>query len=137
MPFKWKPMPGKVVVEILPPKERTGGKIILLETTREESNMGTVIAVPEDAVVDGTLMQPFVAVGDIIVFGKYAGTSVVNGENRDQKLVIMREVDILTIVEADAPITEAPAIPTGEYDDPAGPPPETLDPAMRGEEPLL
>lgn len=93
--------------------------------------MGTVIAVPDDAVVDGTLMQPFVQKGDIVVFGKYAGTSVVDGEDRDRKLVIMREVDILTIVEADAPITEAPAVPKGELDDPAGPPPEDLDPAMQ------
>jgi len=126
-------MPGKVVVEVLPTKERTAGKIILVSSAREESNMAKVIAVPEDAVVDGTLMQPFVDVGDIVLFGKYSGTSVSSGDpnERDKKFIILREVDILTIVSSEEPITEAPAIPAGDVDDVAGPPPETLDPAMQ------
>lgn len=116
--IKWLPMPGKVVVEIEGIPEKKVGSIILLGKKAEEMNVGTVIAVPDDAVVDGQQIAPYITVGARVVFGKYAGTELSVSNDRQKRYVIMREVDILTEVKSDA--EDIAEVPVGPVEDVVG-----------------
>lgn len=111
-------MPGKVVIEIEGIPEKMVGKIVLLGKKAEEMNVGTVIAVPDDAVVDGQQIAPYVQKGQRVVFGKYAGTELSVSTDRQKRYVIMREIDILTIVETDA--EDIREVPVGPEEDVVG-----------------
>ena len=119
---KFRPMPGKVVVEIAEVGERTYGNLILPAPARDAPTLGKVIAVPEDAVVDGQEITAFVQVGDWVVFGKYAGNEIKVTNDRRKKYVVMREIDILAIVEEVPEVLEP--IPAGDVDDVVGPEPD-------------
>lgn len=119
--IKWLPMPGKVVVEIQGIEEKKVGSIILLGKRAEEMNVGIIVAVPADAVVDGQEITAYVQVGQRVVFGKYSGTELSVSTDRLKRYVVMREVDILTIVESyDAEVEE---VPIGPEEDVVGPDP--------------
>jgi co-chaperonin GroES (HSP10) len=54
---------------------------------------------PGTRLEDGRRCEPDVKVGDRVLFGKYAGTSIkVEGE----ELLVMREADLLAVVTADS-----------------------------------
>lgn len=91
-----RPLDDRVVVQRLEAEETTAGGIILPDAAKEKPQKGTVIAVGEGKLLDsGTRATPDVAAGDIVLFGKYAGTEVnVEGE----EYLIMRESDILAKV---------------------------------------
>ena len=120
----WEPMPGKVVIAIQGIDEKQVGHIILMGKKAEEMNVGTVVAVPADAVVDGQQIAPYVQVGQRVVFGKYAGTELSVSNDRTTRYVVMREVDILTIVRSSAEVEE---VPPGPEIDVAGPEPEEME----------
>ncbi len=94
----FEPMPGKVAVEIdTKPDERITKAGLILPSIREQpSTQGRVIAIFEEAEIEGHEMVPFVKIGDIVLFGKYTGTEIRVG--RDRRIIILREVDILTKV---------------------------------------
>lgn len=108
MAIKWKPTPGKIVVEIQDQADRElASGIILLGKTADQINIGRVVATPEDAVVDGEEITPFMKVGAKVVFGKYTGTELSVDRAAKSKIVIMREVDILAeVVDLDAVVQE-------------------------------
>ena len=60
---------------------------------------GKILAVGEGRVADDGKVTPLqVKVGDLVAFGKYAGTEIqIDGEDR----LILREEDILGIIESD------------------------------------
>ena len=64
-----KPINDRVVVKSAPAEEKTSGGIIIPDTAKEKPQRGEVIAVGPGK--DGNLMT--VAVGDIVLYGKYAG----------------------------------------------------------------
>jgi len=73
-------------------EEETRGGIILPDSAKEKPQAGTVIAVGEGRVLDsGELAPPPVAVGDRIIFGKYGGTPITDG---DEELIILNSSDI-------------------------------------------
>ena len=86
-----KPINDRVVVKPAPAEEKTSGGIIIPDTAKEKPQRGEVIAVGPGK--DGNAMT--VTVGDIVLYGKYAGQEV-NLEGKDY--LIMREDDILVIV---------------------------------------
>jgi len=75
----------------------TAGGIILPETAKEKPQEGKILAAgPGDRDEDGKRVAMDVKVGDRILYAKYSGTEVkVDGK----KLLILRESDILAIVE--------------------------------------
>jgi len=95
--MEFRPLHDRVLVRRLESEEKTAGGIILPDTAQEKPSEGEVIAAgPGNKSEDGTVAPLDVKVGDRILFGKYSGTEVkINGE----ELVIMRESDILGIVE--------------------------------------
>ena len=95
--LKLKPLGGRVIVEPIEQEEKTAGGIILPETAKEKPQEGKILAAgPGDRDEDGKRIPMDVGVGDRVLYAKYSGTEVkVDGK----KLLIMRESDILAIVE--------------------------------------
>lgn len=96
MAFNLKPLGSRVVVEPLEQEDVTAGGIVLPETAKEKPQRGKVLSTgPGDRDEDGNRIAMDVAVGDTVLFAKYAGTEIkMNG----QKLLILRESDLLAIV---------------------------------------
>ncbi len=91
-----KPLDDRIVVTRTEPETKTAGGILLPENAKEKPQQGKILAVgPGKLLDDGTRAKPDVAVGDIILFGKYSGTEItVDGV----EVIILRESDILAKV---------------------------------------
>lgn len=98
MVFKLKPLADRVVVEPIEQEERTASGIILPETAKEKPQQGLVIAVgPGRYDEEGKQRVAMdVKVGDWVLYAKYSGTEV---KLEGKKLLIMRESDLLAIIE--------------------------------------
>lgn len=96
MSISFKPLGSRVVIEPLEQEEVTAGGIVLPETAKEKPQKGTVLAIGAgDRDDEGKRIPMDVAVGDVVLYAKYAGTEVkVDGK----KLLILKENDILAIV---------------------------------------
>ena len=96
--LKLKPLGGRVIVEPIEQEEMTAGGIILPETAKEKPQEGKILASgPGERDEDGKRIAMEVKVGDKVLYAKYSGTEVkVDGK----KLLILRESDILAIVES-------------------------------------
>ena len=96
--MKLKPLGGRVIVEPIEQEEMTAGGIILPETAKEKPQEGKILAAgPGDRDEDGKRIAMDVKVGDRVLYAKYSGTEV---KMDGKKLLIMRESDILAIVES-------------------------------------
>ena len=92
-----KPLADRVVVEPIEEEEITSGGIVLPETAKEKPQRGKVIAAGMGGRDDsGKAVEMEVAVGNTVLFAKYSGTEI---KMEGKKLLIMRESDILAIVE--------------------------------------
>lgn len=101
MALSLKPLGDRVVIEPIEQEEITAGGIVLPETAKEKPQRGTVIAVgPGTRDDDGDRIALDVKAGDTVLYAKYAGTEFkVDGK----KLLILKESDLLAIVEGDEP----------------------------------
>lgn len=91
---KIRPLYDRLVVERQEEDTRTAGGLVIPPTAQEKAQTGKVIAVGTGRVLDNGSVVPLqVKVGDIVFFGKYAGTEC--GDNQ----VIIREDEVLGIVE--------------------------------------
>jgi len=95
--MKLKPLNDRVVVKRIEEEERTAGGIIIPDTAKEKPIQGQILAVGGGKLMEDGSRRPLdVKEGNRVLFGKYAGTDIkVEGE----ELLIMREDDILAIVE--------------------------------------
>jgi chaperonin GroES len=96
--MKFRPLGDRVLVKRVEEEEKTKGGIIIPDTAKEKPQEGEVVAVGPGARNDkGDVVALDVKAGDKILFGKWSGTEVkVDG----QDLLIMKESDILGVVEA-------------------------------------
>ncbi len=92
-----RPLDDRVVLKVLDAEEMSSGGILLPDTAKEKPQRGKVTAVGNGKILkDGKRGAPDVKKGDIVLFGKYAGSDVkVNGED----FKILRESEILARVE--------------------------------------
>jgi chaperonin GroES len=92
-----RPLDDRVVLKVLDAEEKTAGGILLPDTAKEKPQRGKVTAVGNGRLgKDGKRLALDVKKGDVVLFGKYAGSDVkVDGE--DYK--ILRENEILAKVE--------------------------------------
>jgi chaperonin GroES len=91
-----KPLDDRVVVEPMEAEEQTPGGIVLPDTAKEKPQRGKVLAVgPGKLLENGQRSTMSVAVGDEVIFGKYAGTDI---EIDGREIKILRESDILAKV---------------------------------------
>ncbi len=95
--LKLKPLGGRVIIEPIEQEEMTAGGIILPETAKEKPQEGHVLAVgPGDRDEKGVRVPMDVKVSDKVLFAKYSGTEI---KLDGKKLLIMRESDLLAVVE--------------------------------------
>jgi chaperonin GroES len=96
--MKVQPLGDRVVVEREEAKDKTAGGIVLPDTAKDKPQRGKVIAVGEGRITkDGTRRPLQVKAGDQVLFTSYAGDEFkLNGE---KKVLLMREDDILAIIE--------------------------------------
>ena len=96
--LKLKPLGGRVIVEPIEQEEMTAGGIILPETAKEKPQEGKILAAgPGERDEAGNRIALEVKVGDKVLYAKYSGTEV---KMDGKKLLILRESDILAIVES-------------------------------------
>ncbi len=103
--MNFRPLHDRVLVRRVEAEEKTAGGIIIPDTAKEKPQEGEVIAVGSGARNEQGEVTPLeVKAGDRILFGKWSGTEVrVNGED----LLIMKESDILGIMEGSAELRQA------------------------------
>lgn len=93
MAIKLDPLGDRVVVKPSTKEEVTKGGIVIPDTAKEKPQEGEVLAVgPGKMTEDGKRIAPDVKVGDIVIYAKYGGTEIKEG---DEELIILRESDIL------------------------------------------
>jgi chaperonin GroES len=91
------PLGDRVVIEREESEEITPGGIVLPDTAKNKPVRGRVIAVGDGKLLkDGTRVPLQVKPGDRVVFTSYGGDEFKLGE---RELVLMREEDILAILE--------------------------------------
>ncbi len=96
--MKIRPLHDRIVVRRKEEEEKTAGGIVLPGSAKEKPNQGEVIAVGNGRVLDNGEVRPVdVKVGDIVVFGKYAGSDTIDVDG--EELVILSESDIKAVVE--------------------------------------
>ncbi len=91
-----KPLGDRVVVRPEPAEEKTSSGLYIPDTAKEKPQRGTIVAVGPGRIENGTKIDMTVKEGDTVLYGKYAGTEITLG---DEEVLIMRESDILGIVE--------------------------------------
>lgn len=98
MALNLRPLNDRIVVKPQEGEETTASGLFLPETAKEKPQQGEVLAVGPGRYDDeGEKRIPLdVKVGDVVLFAKYGGTEIkLDGE----KLLIMKESDILAVVE--------------------------------------
>ena len=87
-----KPLADRVLVKPAAAEEKTVSGIIIPDTAKEKQLKGEIIAVGEGTKDEKMVVKK----GDKVLYGKYAGTEI---EYNDEKLIIMRQSDVLAIIE--------------------------------------
>ena len=96
MAIKLQPLADRVVVKPIEGEEVSKGGIILPDTAKEKPQKGQVIAVgPGRLDADGKRIPPEVKKGDKVIYQKFAGSELKQG---DEEVLILRESDILAII---------------------------------------
>jgi chaperonin GroES len=92
-----KPLNDRILVKPIEQEEEKVGGIIIPDTAKEKPQEGEVVAVgPGKLLENGERQAPSVAVGNKVLYGKYASTEVKYG---GEEYLIMREDDVLAILE--------------------------------------
>ena len=103
--MQFQPLHDRVLVRRIEGEEKTKGGLIIPDSAKEKPAEGEVMAVGEGARRDsGELIAPAVKAGDRVLFGKWSGSEVtLDG----QEYLIMKESDILGIIDASAASAKA------------------------------
>jgi chaperonin GroES len=92
-----RPLRDRLLVTRIVEEEQRVGAIIIPDNAREKPQQGKVVAVGRGRLTDkGDLIPLDVQTGDIVLFGKYAGTDIkLDGDD----YLILREEDVLGVVQ--------------------------------------
>jgi chaperonin GroES len=103
--MKFRPLHDRVVVRRIEEDTKTAGGIIIPDTAKEKPMQGEIVSVGHGARDESGKVVPLdVKKGDRILFGKWSGTEVkIDG----QELLIMKESDILGIIEGKVSVRAA------------------------------
>lgn len=91
--MKLKPLADRVLIKPTPAEETTLSGIIIPDSAKEKPLRGEVLAAGDGTKDEKMLVKE----GDTVLYGKYAGTEI---ELEGEKLLIMRQSDLLAVVEA-------------------------------------
>ncbi|HID80844.1 MAG TPA: co-chaperone GroES [Chromatiales bacterium] len=92
-----RPLHDRVVIKRVEEERMSAGGIVIPDSATEKPDRGEVIAVGNGKVAENGDVRPLdLKVGDKVLFGKYAGTTVkVEGE----ELLVMSEDDVIAVIE--------------------------------------
>ena len=95
--MKVRPLHDRILVERVEEEEKTKSGIFIPDSAKEKPQKGKVIAVGSGKINDkGERVKMDVKEGDQILFEKYAGNEI---KVDDKELMIMREEDVLAVIE--------------------------------------
>jgi chaperonin GroES len=101
----FRPLHDRILVRRIEADEKTAGGIIIPDTAKEKPQEGEVIAVGPGARDDsGKRVELDVMIGDRILFGKWSGTEI---KLDGQDLLIMKESDVMGVIESSATLKKA------------------------------
>lgn len=90
---KIKPLYDKILIKRVEEEDKTPGGLFIPAAAKEKAQTGRVISVGAGRLTpDGKIIPLQVKEGDIVFFGKYAGTEA------DEEYLIIREDEILGII---------------------------------------
>jgi len=90
------PLADRVVIRPAEAESQRPSGIYVAETAKEKPQKGTIVAVGPGKWEDGKLEPMSVAVGDTVLFAKYAGTEI---RLNDEDVLIMSQKDILAKIQ--------------------------------------
>ena len=92
-----RPLQDRVVVRRLEEETKSAGGIVIPGSAAEKPSQGEILAVGPGKKLDtGTVQEVDLKVGDKVLFGQYAGSTVkVDGE----ELLIMNESEVFGVIE--------------------------------------
>ena len=94
--MRLQPLGDRVVLKQLVAEETTKSGIVLPGQSKEKPLQAEVVAVGPGGMVDGKEIVMHVAVGDQVIYSKYAGTEVkLDGE----EYIILRQNEILAVIK--------------------------------------
>ena len=95
-----RPLQDRVMIRRLKEEDKTSGGIIIPDTAKEKPIQGEVLAVgPGGRDDSGKAIPMDVKVGELVLFGKWAGTEVkLDGED----VLVLKESDIIGVIEKKA-----------------------------------
>ncbi len=101
----FRPLGDRVLVRRVEEDSRSKGGIIIPDTAREKPQEGEIIAAGPGARDEKGERVPLdLKTGDRVLFGKWSGAEIkIDGED----LIIMKETDVLGIVDAPVAATKA------------------------------
>ena len=92
-----RPLHDRAVIRRVEEERTSAGGIVIPDSATEKPIRGEVVAVGQGKILDnGDVRQLDVKVGDKVLFGKYSGTEI---KINDEELLVMREDDIMAIIE--------------------------------------
>ncbi len=93
-----RPLHDHVIIRRKEEQHVSQGGIVIPDSATEKPLRGEVVAAGNGRVMaNGEVVPVDVNVGDEVLFGKYAGTEIKLG---DEQLLVMRESDIVAVLEA-------------------------------------
>ena len=92
-----RPLHDRVIIKRLEEEKVSAGGIVIPDSAAEKPIRGEVIAAGNGKILEDGKVRPIaVKKGDKVLFGKYSGTEV---KVVGQELLVMREEDILAVIE--------------------------------------
>ncbi|MFA5757805.1 MAG: co-chaperone GroES [Clostridia bacterium] len=94
--MKLTPLFDKIVLSAVENAEKTQGGIVLPSSAQEKPQLGKVEAIGPGGIIDGKKIEMQVAIGDVVLYSKYAGSEFkLDGKN----YIILKQSDVLAIVK--------------------------------------
>jgi chaperonin GroES len=94
------PLDDRILVQRVASEEKTAGGILLPDNAKEKPQKGKIVAVgPGKVKKDGGRAAMQVKVGDTVIFTSWAGDEVNKQFSTGDDLLIMREEDVLAVID--------------------------------------
>ena len=92
-----KPTRDRILVKPLESESVTQSGIVIPDNAQEKPLKGTVVAAGSGRVTtEGITIPMEINVGDVVMYGKYAGQTV---KINEQEHIVLKEEDVLAIIE--------------------------------------
>lgn len=92
-----RPLHDRVIIKRMEEERTTAGGIVIPDSATEKPSKGEVMAVGAGKVLDnGEVRALELKVGDKVLFGQYAGTTV---KYEGEEYLVMREEDVIAVLD--------------------------------------